>query len=116
MERLKEEKYRLFNKNTWKVEFYTLFKLINTVFEVENFEFRGRCAEVKDKNWVELYWWDILKKWDSLALIVNIMEHSYSWFKIIWEKNIDRKWENWEKIGDWYENKKLLKWKPLILD
>jgi hypothetical protein len=69
---------------------------------------------LKDKNWKEIYEWDIMKScyWDLTTIIFNDENWRFEWNKSFWCSHKDMKdllRYGWEIIWNIYENPELLK-------
>jgi len=119
--KLEEEKYRLYNKRLWTTEIYTLSRLINTKFQPNTFEHRGKYVWLKDKNWKDIYTWDILQvnkayngyTWMSGEIYwdyrVEVKEKKVLWFYFDWWMEWTYKATEFEVIWNIYENPGLIK-------
>lgn len=68
---------------------------------------------LKDKNWKEIYEWDIMKScyWDLTTIIFNDENWRFEWNKSFWCSHKDMKdllRYGWEIIWNIYENPNLL--------
>lgn len=113
---MREIKFKFYPKEPWESIQYSENTPLIFIWDYINDKSNWITAQytwLKDKNWKEIYEWDIMKScyWDLTTIIFNDENWRFEWNKSFWCSHKDMKdllRYGWEIIWNIYENPNLL--------